>query len=49
MRLLLSPAAQTDLSDIWDFTAERWGERQAERYTLQLRDVMRDLAAGARV
>ncbi|MFT4028633.1 MAG: type II toxin-antitoxin system RelE/ParE family toxin [Protaetiibacter sp.] len=26
----LTPAAQRDLSSIWDFTQERWGVRQAE-------------------
>lgn len=45
MRLLLSPAAQSDMSDIWDFTAERWGEDQAERYTQRLRGTLTELAA----
>lgn len=30
--LRLRPAAQADLSDIWDYTAERWNAEQAERY-----------------
>ena len=34
----LSPAAQADLSEIWDYTAEHWGEAQAERYTRRIRD-----------
>jgi plasmid stabilization system protein ParE len=24
-RYVLSPCAQTDLGDIWDYTADRWG------------------------
>jgi toxin ParE1/3/4 len=29
---VLSPRAQSDLEEIWDFTAARWSELQAERY-----------------
>lgn len=32
MRQLLSPRAEQDLDEIWDFTAERWGDDQAEAY-----------------
>jgi toxin ParE1/3/4 len=32
-RYVLSPRAQTDLGDIWDYTADRWGLDQAETYT----------------
>jgi toxin ParE1/3/4 len=35
-RYVLSPRAQTDLSDIWDYTADRWGLDQAETYTRDL-------------
>ncbi|WP_026373895.1 type II toxin-antitoxin system RelE/ParE family toxin [Agrococcus lahaulensis] len=31
-RIRLTPAAQGDLSQIWDFTEERWDAAQAERY-----------------
>ena len=31
-RFVLSPRARTDLGAIWDFTADRWGLDQAERY-----------------
>ncbi len=48
MRLLLSPAAQLDVADIWDFTVERWGEEQAERYNSRIRDTLGELAAGRR-
>ncbi len=37
-RYLLSPAARVDLERIWDYTADRWGDDQAEEY---LRDVER--------
>jgi hypothetical protein len=30
---VLSPRAQADLDDIWDYTADRWGLDQAETYT----------------
>ena len=32
----LTPAAQRDLSSIWDFTEERWDTRQAERYVTDI-------------
>jgi toxin ParE1/3/4 len=31
-RYVLSPRAQGDLSDIWDYTAEHWGAEQANAY-----------------
>ena len=35
-RRTLSPRAQEDLDDIWDYTAKRWGVDQAEFYTRQI-------------
>ena len=32
----LTPRAQADLDEIWDYTADRWGLDQAETYTRQL-------------
>jgi toxin ParE1/3/4 len=32
MRFVLSPRAQADIDDIWAYTIEHWGERQAEIY-----------------
>ena len=29
---LLSPRAQADLDDIWDYSCERWGDDRAESY-----------------
>jgi toxin ParE1/3/4 len=43
---LLSPAAQADLSEIWDYSARNWGANQADRYILRIREACEDLAAG---
>ncbi len=32
------PAAKTDLQDIWRYTVETWGERQAEAYISALKE-----------
>ena len=42
----LSPAAQADLSEIWDYTAEHWGEAQAERYTRDIQATCEGLSDG---
>ena len=41
-----SPAAQADLSEIWDYTAEHWGEAQAERYTRDIQAACEGLSGG---
>jgi toxin ParE1/3/4 len=41
---VLTPRAQTDLDDIWNYTADRWGLDQTETYTRQL---WKDIAAVA--
>lgn len=41
----LTPAAQRDLSSIWDFTQERWDARQAETYIAEIRAAIERLAA----
>ncbi|MFC9363759.1 type II toxin-antitoxin system RelE/ParE family toxin [Rhodococcus sp. NPDC057014] len=43
-RFLLSPAAQADLEDIWDYTADRWDVDQAEEY---LRELQRGIERAA--
>ena len=43
-RYLLSPAAQADLEQIWDYTHDRWGVDQAEEYLRELQHAI-DLAA----
>ena len=35
-RFVLTPRAQTDLDEIWDYTVDRWGIYQAETYIRQL-------------
>jgi toxin ParE1/3/4 len=41
---LLSPAARADLTEIWDYTASRWGVEQAERYVRELTTACQGLA-----
>jgi toxin ParE1/3/4 len=43
---LLSPAAQADVDDIWNYTAEHWGVDQAEGYVQNLRDACEALETG---
>ena len=33
---VLTPRAQGDLEEIWDYTVDRWGSQQAEQYIRQL-------------
>lgn len=40
----LTPAAQRDLSSIWDYTQERWDARQAENYILEIRAAIERIA-----
>ena len=44
---VLSPAAQADLSEIWDYTARHWGEAQAERYTRDIQATCEALSGGS--
>jgi toxin ParE1/3/4 len=44
--LLLRPRAVRDLEQIWDYTVERWGAPQAERYVRAIRDTCTALANG---
>ena len=39
----LTPAAQSDLEDIWLYTAQRWSVAQADRYTDILEDTLERL------
>ena len=45
----LSPAARADLEEIWDYTVERWGEAQAERYIRDIQKACEALSGGALV
>jgi toxin ParE1/3/4 len=44
-RFVLSPRAQTDLDEIWDYTADRWGLDQAETHTRALWQRIEQVAA----
>jgi toxin ParE1/3/4 len=43
----LSPQAQADIDAIWDYTADRWSEEQADRY-IKLQEAMERLARDPR-
>jgi toxin ParE1/3/4 len=45
MGFILSPRAQSDLDEIWDYSCETWGVDQAERYIILLRDAVSAAAA----
>ena len=45
---VLSPRAIEDLSEVWDFSADRWGADQADRYVRQIATACRDLAEDRR-
>jgi len=44
-RYVLSPRAQLDLDDIWNYTESRWGIGQPEKYTRQLWQHIKAIAA----
>lgn len=48
-RYLLSPAAQADLEQIWDYTHDRWGVDQAEEYLRDLQRAIERAAANPRI
>ena len=48
-RYLLSPAAQADLEQIWDYTHDRWGVDQAEEYLRELQHAIDRAAANPRI
>ena len=45
----LTPAAQADLWEIWDYTARHWGEAQAVRYTRDIQVTCDGLSDGTLV
>jgi toxin ParE1/3/4 len=46
---VLSPAAELDLDDVWDYSAEHWGLNQAERYIRMIQDTIVGLAQGTQL
>lgn len=47
-RYVLSPRAQSDLDEIWDYTAEHWGVEQAENYIRLLQRAIESVAGDPR-
>ncbi|BAO84626.1 MULTISPECIES: type II toxin-antitoxin system RelE/ParE family toxin [Comamonadaceae] len=43
-----SPAAQADIGEIWDYSADRWGPDQADNYIDAIRDACYALARGTK-
>ena len=46
--IAFSPAAEDDIGEIWDYSADRWGPDQADSYTDAIRDVCYALAKGTK-
>lgn len=47
-RLVFSPAAEADIESIWDYSADNWGEAQADRYIEEIRETCIALASGGK-
>ena len=45
---VLSPRAQADIDEIWEYTAKHWDEDQADHYILQLRQAIEVVARDPR-
>jgi toxin ParE1/3/4 len=46
--LRLTPLAETDLEEIWRYTASHWSSEQADRYVRDLVSTMEALAFGSK-
>lgn len=44
-RYALTPRAQADIEEIWNYTVAHWGDNQAEKYLRQLAEAMTYVAA----
>jgi toxin ParE1/3/4 len=44
MAYIVSPKAQSDLGDVWDYSRKTWGADQAERYIDMLRKAVETVA-----
>lgn len=49
MAYVLSPRAQEDIDEVWNFSVERWDEDQAEHYVRKLEDALTLLADNPRL
>jgi toxin ParE1/3/4 len=45
----LTPAAKSDLLEIWNYTVETWGEKQAEKYLLDIEVKLDQLSANPKL
>src|SRR5437588_7711298 len=45
---ILSPRAQRDIEEIWDYTAKNWGDDQAESYVLAIQAAIETVARDPR-
>jgi toxin ParE1/3/4 len=45
MQIMLRPLAEVDLSDIWDYTEETWGPRQAREYFAELDRIFQSIVS----
>ena len=49
MRVVVSPRAQADIDDIWEYTVSQWGVRQAETYLRLIKEAVEAVATDPRV
>ncbi len=45
----LTPSAKSDLIEIWNYTVETWGGKQAEKYLQEIEDKLDKLAANSKL
>lgn len=45
-RLLLYPEAISDLDGIWDYTAQKWSNGQAEKYIREIHFTIQNIVSG---
>jgi toxin ParE1/3/4 len=48
VRFVVSPRAQADIDDIWEYTVGRWGTRQAETYLRLIKEAVEAVATDPR-
>ena len=46
--IVFLPAAEADIDAIWDYSADRWGESQADLYTDEIFHACKALASGSK-
>ena len=49
MRFIVSPRAEADIDDIWNYTIEHWGEQQAEIYLRLIKAAVEAVATDPKV